>query len=172
MPMGILSDEDFEKELERVQIVPIERGRGHSPAVPDSLRKIIGENAIEEGSKETKVMTRALGISDSALAAYKVGATSTSSYHNPTFKDHIDKARQRVVKRARHTMVSALKEITPEKLKDEKPRDLAGIAKDMSVIIRNMEPSSQDSNGQAPLIIFAPQIVSEEKFEVIDAQLE
>jgi hypothetical protein len=171
MPMGIVSEDDFEKEIEKSKVVPLSRGRGNSPAVPESLRKIIGENAIEEGSDATKAMTRALGISDSSLSAYKNGATSTSSYHNPQFKNHIDKARERIVKKARNRLIGSLNAITPEKLKEESPRDLAGIAKDMSAIIKNMEP--EKSNGElAPraLIIFAPQMMREDKFEVIDVQ--
>lgn len=171
MAMGIVSNEEFEKEIEKGKILPLQRGRGSNPQVPESLRKIIGENAIEEGSKETKVMTQALGISDSSLSAYKNGATSTASYHNPQFKDHIDKARNRIVKKARNRLVASLNAITPEKLKDETPKDLAGIAKDMSAIIKNMEPD-KGVGDVAPkaLIIFAPQMIREEKFEVIDVQ--
>lgn len=170
MPMGIVSDSDFEAESERLRIVTIEKGRGNRPATPESLRKIIGENAVEEGSKATKVLTQALGISDSSLSAYKNGATSTSSYHNPTFKDHIDKAREKIVKKARNRLLQSLNHITDEKLKSESPRDLAGIAKDMSVIIKNFEPEVEKGNGGRQLIIFAPQFVTEEKFEVIDVQ--
>lgn len=171
MPLGILSDEDFNKEVEKSEVVPLHKGRGNTPEVPESLRKIIGENAIEEGNEATKTLTRTFGISDSSLSAYKVGATSTASYHNPQFKDHIDKARQRIVKKARNRLVGSLNCITPEKLKEEKPRDLAAIAKDMAVIIKTMEPERSD-NDMAPkaLIIFAPQIMREEKFEVIDVQ--
>jgi len=171
MPMGIINDDDFQKEVEKSKVVSINIGRGHTPQVPESLRKIIGENAIEEGSNATKTMTRALGISDSSLSAYKHGAASTASYHNPQFKDHIDKARERIIKKARNRLVSSLNAITPEKLADEKPRDLAGIAKDMSVIIRNMEPDRvEDRDNTKALIIFAPQVVTENKFEVIQVQ--
>jgi hypothetical protein len=168
MSMGIVNDSDFEEEIKKSSIVPLQRGRGSTPQVPESLRKIIGENAIEEGSKETKVMTRTLGISDSSLSAYKVGASSTASYHNPSFKDHIDKARGRIVKKARNRLTRALNEITPEKLRDEKPRDLAAIAKDMSSIIKDFEPRNDDNVAPKALIIFAPQMVKEERFDVID----
>ncbi len=170
MPIGIVSDDEFNKELQRSQVVPITVGRGHKPEVPESLRKVIGENAVEEGSKETKTLTHALGISDSSLSAYKQGATSTASYHTPQFKDHIDKARMRIVKMARNRLVGSLREITPEKLKTEKPRDLAAIAKDMSSIVKEFEPRNDDNVAPKALIIFAPQIVREEKFEVIDVK--
>jgi hypothetical protein len=176
MSMGIVSDDEFDSELnkfaQRGTVKDLVRGRGNgNNAVPESLRKLIGENAIEEGSKETKVLTRALGISDSSLSAYKAGAASTSSYHNPSFIDHIDKARERVVKKARNRLVFSLDAITKEKLANEKPRDLAGIAKDMSVVIRNMEPSQEGPNQpRNQLVIFAPQLVTEGKFDVIEVK--
>lgn len=170
MPLGIVSDADFQQEVEKSRVIPMQRGRGHNPNVPDSLRKIIGENAVEEGSKATKEMTQALGISDSSLSAYKQGATSTSSYNNPTFKPTIDKARDKITKKARSRLLASLNAITPEKLKDEKPRDLAGIAKDMSAIIKNLEPDVNIDRPPQALIIFAPQMVREEKFEVIDVK--
>ncbi len=179
MPMGIVSDDEFNAEIERqrVEIIPskpLGRGNGNKQ-VPDSLRKIIGENAIGEGNEATKVMTRALGISDSSLSAYKAGATSTATYNNPVtdLANHVDNARQRVIKKARSRLLASLNNITPAKLKEEKPRDLAGIAKDMSIIIRNMEPqSNNDGKTNQPLIIFAPQLIHEDKFEVIDAEVE
>lgn len=174
MPMGILSDEDFQKEIEKSQIVPLpQRGRGNNPQTPESLRTIIGENAVEEGSKATKTMTRSLGISDSSLSAYKHGATSTASYHNPTFKNKIDEARQRITKKARSRLLASLNAITPDKLADVKARDLAGIAKDMSAVIKNLEPQKDEGEKTTQaLIIFAPQMLKEEKFEVIDMQKE
>ena len=173
MPMGIVDDSAFEAELEKTQaqVVDIQKGRGNGHnEVPESLRKIIGENAIEEGSQATKELTRALGISDSSLSAYKVGSTSTTSYHNPQFKDHIDKARERIVKKAKNRLIQSLNAITPDKLAGEAPKDLAGIAKDMSVIIRNMEPEAEGIKADKALIIYAPQLMKEDKFEVIDVR--
>jgi hypothetical protein len=173
VPLGIVSDSEMEKEVETLRIVPsnsLGRGLGNKE-VPESLRKIIGENAVEEGSAVTKTLTRALGISDSSLSAYKNGSTSTTSYHSPDaeLKKHINKTKERIVKKARNRLVASLNAITPEKLADENPRDLAGIAKDMSVIIKNFEPGDDGQRTQ-PLVIFAPIQVTEERFEVIDVQ--
>jgi hypothetical protein len=169
MPMGIVDDAEFQKEIQRSsQVVTIQRGRGNTRNVPESLRKIIGENAVEEGSKATKVMTNAFGISDSSLSAYKHGANSTASYNDPAFKPAIDKVRDKITRKARSRLIASLNAITPEKLSDEKPRDLAGIAKDMSAIIKNMEPDAEKDKIPQALIIFAPRMVTEEKFEVID----
>jgi hypothetical protein len=183
MPLGIISDTEFESELNHsinnsvnnsdVTIKQIERGRGNNVEVPDSLRKIIGENAIEEGNGATKDLTSFLGISDSSLSAYKKGAHSTASYHNPVanLKSHLDKKKESITKRATNKLLSAINSIDSEKLSETKARDLAGIAKDLSVIIKNMEPESpkipNGLNGPT-FILYAPKIVSEEKFDVIN----
>lgn len=172
MAMGIVSDEELQKELENSQVVPLKIGRGNNPQVPESLRKLIGENAIEEGSAATKEITRALGISDSSLSAYKHGATSTAKYHepDPALQSHVNQARQRIVKKARNRLVQSLNEITPEKLSQEKPRDLAAIAKDMSAIVRDFEP--RDDNEKAPraFVVYAPTVINENKFETLQVQ--
>jgi hypothetical protein len=181
MAMGIVSDSDFDSELESYKkpkvnsrVVTIEKGRGNSPNTPDSLRKIIGENVIEEGRQATKTLTGAFGISDSSLSAYSHGVTSCAVYDKPNqeLKSHLTRARERITKRASHKLSLALQHITDDKLAGEKPRDLAGIAKDMSVIIKNMEPEHeqvQQNNGPT-FVVFAPQIMREEQFDVITVQ--
>jgi len=173
MPLGIISDEDFEKELGNTTngvVIPVEKGRGNSPGVPESLQKIIGENAIEEGNKATEVLTDFLGISNSSLTAYKNGATSTASYHDGKgeLKDHTNNARNAVATRARNKLMNSLAFLTKDKLEAAKAKDLAGIARDMSVIIKNMEPEVSKESTNQTFILYAPRPRLESEFEVID----
>lgn len=178
MAIGIVESDEFDLELERLnyksngEVIDLPtRGRGNGNcATPDSLRKIIGENAIEEGSAETKELTRALGISDSSLSAYKNGATSTVSYHEPNekLKNHIDNTKLRIASKARHRLLSAIDSITKEKLEGASLRDAASVATAMSAVIRNIEPEQSDSKiNQPTFVIYAPQIRKEESFDVI-----
>lgn len=184
MPIGIVEDKDFESELNSYErsSVQIQVGEilelptpGRAPGdnnIPESLRKIIGENALESGSADTKSLTRAFGISDSSLSAYKNGSTSTTSYNSPKseLKNHINKTKQRISIKAKNRLVSALNQITDEKLADAKVRDLAGVAKDMSAIIKDMEPDvdKNNSNPSGPVfMVYAPQFKSEDSFDVI-----
>lgn len=194
MPMGVVSDDDFATELQRSsvvrvprevakpstpsgEVVDINRGRGTgNVAVPESLQKVIGETAVTNGRQEAVTVARNFGISPSSASAYAAGATSTSSYNdkNPELANNIDKSRKRVITRARAKMMMALGHITEDKLVDAKPRDLAGIAKDMSAVIKNMEPDNP--NGKDPatngptFIIMAPQFRDERSYEVIHAK--
>lgn len=113
MPLGIVSDDDFLLELERLKsgkkereekkntepnrnekegeaeeannkVISISRGRGENNIeVPDSLRALIASTAIESGRAEALSLAKQFGISPSSVSAYTNGATSTASYHDP-----------------------------------------------------------------------------------------
>lgn len=186
MAMGIVNNEEFEKELinltvkvpeSSVKIIDINRGRGEgNREVPESLKKVIGEESVLSGRGGALGLARAFGLSDSSVSAYSNGSDSTASYDKPNnnLTNHINNAKRRVAKSARQKLSLALSKITPEKLEDTKARDLAGIAKDMSAVIRNLEPSSVtgESHINSPqFIIYAPQTRREESFgEVIHVQ--
>jgi predicted transcriptional regulator len=171
MPMGVVTDADFEKELDNSgkepivpEIVEMERpGRKEGDNnVPSSLRKIIAETANIEGRSTALQFAAELGISPSSVSAYTNGATSTSSYHEPKkdILNHVRARREKVTSKAHAKLISALSAITTDKLRDIKAPDLAGIAKDMSVIIKNMEPPETliDEKKDTPqFVIFAPQ---------------
>ena len=188
MPIGIVSDTEFEEELRRISvpsvqkteqpvvIEPLTKDRGRAPGdnnVPESLRKIIGETAVINGRQEALQLASDFGISASSASAYAKGATSTTSYNSPaeSIISHINKSRRRAIKRASSTLNSALSAITQDKLDYADAKDLSVIAKNMSAIIKDLEPpqSSGESSSQSTpqFVIFAPQFRKEESFEVI-----
>lgn len=181
MPLGILSDSDFESELGKFdktiaitgEVMDMPKVGRVGPAVPEVVRTIIGEDAIENGNESAKQITKALAISDSSLSAYKVGANSTATYNKPNdeLKKHLDNKRRVIITASQNTLLDALANITPEKLSGTKARDLAAIARDMSATIRNMdEDGSSKTPSNQPLVIFAPMIKEETAFEVINAK--
>jgi len=188
MAMGIVSEEDFLKEIDSLspkrkdekessRRIPIpEHGRSDGDVnVPESLRKIIGEESVINGRQAGLDLASEFGISPSSVSAYARGASSTTSYNSPSLDRvrHLNKSRARAVNRATRTLNSALGSITSEKLDYADAKDLAGIAKDMSVIIKNLEPQAEPTNQsieQKQFVIFAPQIRSEKEFDVIDVQ--
>lgn len=187
MPIGLVSDSDFFAELKNEsnnsktrarplvpEIVPDTRkGRKENDVnVPDSLRKIIGETAVIDGRQSALDLANQFGISPSSVSAYAKGATSTASYNSPTSSiiSHINKSRERAVKRASKTLNAALSAINQEKLDYSDAKDLSGIAKDMSVIIKNLEPQSEvtkDEKQTPQFVIFAPSFRQENTFESI-----
>jgi len=200
MAIGIVSDDDFLKEISSYEkptqlIVPDEaisgpiiqeipgpdgkvitrekRGRKDGDvAVPESLQKIIGEEALLNGRASAVQLAAEFGLSPSSASAYAVGATSTSSYNEPkqSIISHINKSRERAMKRASKTLNMALGSITQEKLDYLDADKVSGIAKDMSVIIKNLEPkvaSPDEGNKQPQFVIFAPQFRDERSFDMI-----
>ena len=185
MAIGVVSDDEFfaeftpskESHQKTPEIVDIaQRGRKEGDNnVPDSLRQIIGETAVIDGRQEALALASQFGISPSSVSAYANGATSTKSYDTPakSIISHINKSRKRAIKKASLTLNSALEAITQEKLDYADADKLSGIAKDMSVIIKNLEPkveSSSEQTNQPQFVIFAPQFRKEETFEIINVQ--
>ena len=190
MPIGLVSDELLMRELENlngtnmvpsnessVQVIDIpSRGRASGDNnVPDSLRKIIGEDAVINGRQSALNLASSFGISPSSASAYARGATSTTTYNTPSKSiiGHINKSRARAIKKAGKVLDGALNAISQEKLDYADPKDLSAIAKDMSVIIKNLEPpseneSSEGKNSGPQFVIFAPQFRKEESFDIIN----
>lgn len=187
MGMGIVSDADFDNELSKCgktyeksepilvpKVEPLNTpGRKESDVnVPESLRKLIGQTAIEDGRSDALDLAKSLGISPSSVSAYAHGANSTASYNKPDqeLKSSVDKSRTRVIKRARGKLMLALSHITDEKLVDAKPKDLAGIARDMSAVIKNMEPPSKENDNPVhngpTFVLFAPKVNSEADYGI------
>jgi hypothetical protein len=183
VPIGLVSDDLLREELERLnpkkkeshpKVIDINSpGRKEGDVnVPDSLRAIIGEEALLNGRQAALNLAKDFGISPSSVSAYSKGATSTTTYDTPSRSiiSHINKSRQRAVKRAQRTLNSALEAITQDKLDYADPKDLASIAKDMTVVIKNLEPQQAESKDAATapqFVIFAPQFRDERSFETI-----
>ena len=184
MPIGLVSPDIFQQELARLgrhprpsasaDIIDIpSKGRSEGDVnVPDSLRQIIGEEAVINGRQAALDLAADFGISPSSVSAYTHGATSTTTYHEPSKSiiSHINKSRDRAIKKASKVMVGALGAITQDKLDYTDAKDLSGIAKDMSVIIKNLEPQKEvpsDQSASPQFVIFAPTFRQENSFESI-----
>ena len=176
MPLGIVSDEEFNKQLPtankeevRASILPlITPGRTPDKQnTPEVVRKFIAEEAIN--GSPAKIISAALDISPSSISAYKVGATSTASYNQPdkSLKQHTDDIRSKIATKARNRLRYALDGITPEKLVDLSAPKLAGVAKDMSAVIRNIEPQKDNDNSGVQFIFYSPRLREENDYPVI-----
>ena len=188
MGMGIVSDKDFDsalvdcvnpkpKPVPIAQIVDITRpGRKEGDVnVPDSLRQIIGDTSVTDGRQEAVALAKNFGISPSAASAYAHGATSTASYDEQPNRNTIVGAKERIAKKARAKLMLALTQLTPDKLAAAKARDIAGIARDMSQVMKNVEPESGpntgvNTGGGPAFVFYAPQVREESSYQVIQAK--
>jgi predicted transcriptional regulator len=183
MAMGIVSDNEFNKEFGQIcpkdvvdptshqaVIIDIEKGRPLGGLeVPNSLRKVIGEESAINGRQNGVALANQFGISPSSVSAYANGSHSTASYDDKPNVNHINDAKLRVAKKARNRLVMALNSLTQEKIESAKVKDIAGVAKDMSVIIRNMEPEKVNPSGPGgpTFIFYSPQFRTEQVFDTV-----
>lgn len=190
MPMGIVSDDDFLKEsnslgihlpkpekpkAEILEIEKNEKGRGKGNVeVPNSLRNLIADTSVNDGRGEALALAKQFGISPSSTSAYTNGSTSTSSYDEKPNKEIVLNAKERLSKKARIRLSKALDQITTDKLAVVKTREAASIAKDMSVIIKNLEEKNETNTPQGQqgptFVFYSPQVRTEESFKTIQVK--
>ena len=169
---------DFLDSSTQPIIKTIERGRASNDVqTPEVLRKLIGETAHTEGRKSAVSLAEKFGLSPSSASAYAHGATSTATYDktdNPV-GDHITKVKGKISVKAHKKLMLALNSITPEKIADAKLSVIAGVARDMSVIVKNLEPPAKDNddknihNGPS-FIFYAPKFKDETAFPIVHAK--
>src|SRR5215510_10510604 len=186
MPLGIVSQEEFLKELDKSNtkkpedkyepgpcaaiIIPkAEIGRPPDcPNTPEVIRNIVGEEAIR-GASVSSLMSE-FAMSQSSVSAYKNGSTSTRTYEkkDENLVKHLNGVKDKIKKRATNRLMMALDEITPDKLKDVKVTEASQVAKDMASIVKQMEPENE-SNGDSKtqFVVFAPQMRVEQDFHVV-----
>jgi hypothetical protein len=186
MPMGIVSDDEFENEVVNSALVlepepvdgevidlPIGRGKGNNN-VPNELRNIIGEQAILEGRGSALALAKDFGISPSSVAAYSRGATSEATYHNRPNLKHLNNLRDRVSRKASTRIIKALDRITDDKLDNEGAKNLTMIAAGLSSVVKNMAPEPEtESNGRnagVQFVVFSPPVKVENQFDVVIAR--
>lgn len=192
MPLGILTDEQLNKELgitiskkdinriesevnesarqpiNQPKVVDIKRGRGNTLEIPHEIRALVSEEVIN--GARAKDVSKAFGISESSISAYKNDATSTTTYDKPNdpLKESNQIVRDQITDKARGRLMSALDAITDENISNAKVKDIASIAKDMSVIVKNMEPNVPvDNSKNTQVIIYRPRMRDEDEFDVI-----
>lgn len=173
--MMLVSPEDFTKELDikseikrEIKIVDINRGRtiGRTE-VSNELRKEIAEVALTSDLTGVEI-AKEFNVSTASVSAYKNGSTSTSSYNRPDegLNKFVNNIKTEISDNARSRLLMALNEITPDKIKDTKLRDVASIARDMSVVAKNMEPNA-NVNINNQVVVYRPKLRNEDEYDVI-----
>ena len=180
--MGIVSDEEFEAELQdsanqnvlipEVMPMPSPGRKEGDVNVPNFLREMIGSTSEIDGRKEALKLASQFGISPSSVSAYSNGSTSTASMNKQPNLQAINRAKELIGVNARNKIRRALAHITEPKLAAAKPADLASIAKSLSGVVRDMEPEApKEGGGDKPqFVVFAPQFIDEKNFAVTMAK--
>ena len=177
MSIGVIDSKSFDEELEKLtgitkpvtNIVSIERGRPAGKLeIPESIRKQIASEAIIS-DLTGKEIAQKYDVSQSSVSAYKVGSTSTTTYNQPNndLVNHVDSVKSDISSNARSRLVMALEQITSEKVAGAKIKDIAGIAKDMSTVVKNMESPIFNQQNNTQVIVYQPRQREESDYEII-----
>lgn len=177
MAIGIISDDDLQKELDRQQAQIIQRERpGRNPGdnnVPDALRQIISDTAIEEGRGEAKKLADMYGISDSSLSAYQRGSTSTADNKNSNtaLRERNQRTRDKIQSKSQSKLLQVLDEIDGEKIKSLTAVEASSVARNLAGIVKDFSPDMKKDEQvhQQQLVIFAPYIRREDEFMTIQS---
>ncbi len=169
--LGLLSDSDFEIELLNLSgkssdgvVLPRLVGRGPIKEKPEMVRQLLAETALEGNT--SKDVARAFGVSPQAVNAYRNGATSCATYNQPdlNLNQAVNNKKLATKELAHQRIVDALTAITPAKISEAGLKTQASVARDMSVVYKNLidEPDEKQQNVQ--FVIFAPQIKTEDDY--------
>ena len=173
MSMMIVSDEEFDSQIKidnNSKVVDITSGRGKgNKEVPVEIKKVIAEQSIK--GAPSKLLQDLFGVSPASVSAYKNDATSTASYNEPNkeLKKSNNNVRDKISGEARGKLLEALEHITSDKLKEANLKTVASVAKDMSYIVKNMEPDYDrggDINTQ--FVFYAPPLKQENEYDTIN----
>lgn len=174
MPLGLTSTEEFDAELLRFNgnngkpNVIIEHGRGPKSETPQAIRELVASEALSGAS--AKELAETFNVSESSVSAYKHNATSTSTYHNPDekLKKSNDKVKDSIVGSAQDKLKAALEAIV---FTDGiKPNIASAVARDMSGIIKNLNPTPDMVINNQQVLVYKPRMKEEDAYEVIDVR--
>ena len=190
MPLGIVNNQDFEKELTNsnpdyvqprppkptieaeIKELPTVGRTPEVPNVPQSLRKILGETHATEGLQAAKQLASSIrGISQPTLSAYGNGKVSPGKV-NDDLINYLNERKTKISKRALNKINMALTLMDEEKMSEADAKELSSIAKDMSIVVKQMEPTERDDKKSEPVQFhfYAPQVKQENHYETVVAK--
>lgn len=160
---------DIVSDFLNYEIKEIKRGRGEVLDIGEERRKEIATLALTSGLSIEEV-AKLTGVSPQSVSAYKHGATSEATYNkkDESLGEHVDGIKTQVSNAAQNKLMMAIEALTGEKIHGAKARDIAGIAKDMSAIMKNMTPDGPLVQNNK-VLIYQPRVKEEDDFITVEA---
>lgn len=170
--IGIASNDEFELELNKLS-VNSSTDKQYDPNADRGLqtgnntsefRALIAQEALN-GTPREQIM-REFKVSSSSIDAYRRGHNTASPERklDDKLRERNKIFRHRIVSKASLNLTKSLDAITEDKLRNCDAKENAQIAKDMSVVIKNMSAADEDKVMPAAIIIHAPQVRSIDEF--------
>jgi predicted transcriptional regulator len=167
--VNLLKDDKRNHDVIDYQVETIERGRGEGNGNKTmEERKEIAAAAIASGLTNDEI-AKAFDVSHQAVSSYKHGATSEATYHKkvPELESHVNQVKNQISEAAQNKLMTAINLLTDSKIGQAKARDIAGIAKEMSVVLKNMTPEGPLIDNRK-VLVYQPRLKEEDDFVVIN----
>ncbi len=169
---NLLSKDERNKDIIDYEVKEIKHGRGLGVEnLTPEMRKIIAEEALTSGKTVDEVALE-FGVSRDAVNAYKHGATSEATYNEPNtdLAPHVEGVKEQIKSHAQNALLTAIQSLTSNKISGAKAKDIAGIAKDMSSVLRNIEPQTAGPVINNKVLVYSPRVKEEDDYNVIEAR--
>lgn len=170
-PKNLFKDDSRNKDVMDYPIEEIKHGRGAGTKnVEPEIRKMIAEEAIRSNKTQAEI-AEMYGVSPQSVEAYKNGSTSLATYNEPNeeLKEVVDKTKEDIALSAKNRLAQCLQELTPSKIGAAKAKDIAGIAKDMSSVVKNMTVGDGSTIINNKILVYQPRLKEEQDYEVVEA---
>jgi hypothetical protein len=192
MPLGIVSDRDFELERNNSDVSIINRQSdeptpkieaevielpkvGRIPEqvnIPTSLRSIIAEDHMENGLQSSKQLMTTLGghISQPSINTYARGESSPGTI-DVSLTNHLNGRKQKLSKKALNKLNLALTHLDENKIVGCSAVELASVAKSMAEVSSKLQPEvKEDKKDPVQFHIYAPSIKTETHYDTVVAK--
>jgi predicted transcriptional regulator len=169
---NLFSKDERNKDIVDYEVKEIKHGRGAGVEnLSPEMRKIIAEEALISGKTQAEVAIE-YGVSPQAVEAYVKGATSLATYNTPNeeLAPHITQVKDQIKTQAQNALLTAIQSLTDDKISGAKAKDIAGIAKDMSSVLRNIEPQTSGPVINNKVLVYSPRVKEEDDYAVIEAR--
>jgi len=169
---NLFKNDERNKDIIDYKIEPIKHGRGAGVEnLTEGMRQLIAEEALVSG-RTIQDIADEYGISRDAVNAYKHGATSEATYNQPNANllEKVIEVKDNIKTQAQNKLLLAIQSLTDQKISSAKAKDIAGIAKDMSSVIRNVEGPDGPTFNNSKVLIYSPRLKEEDDYKVIEAR--
>jgi len=182
MPMGIVSDEVFDLEInnktnnikpaviDNVVRRPFHGRKPNDNNVPSVVREIVAD----DDSSTQKSLANTFGISTSSVAAYQHGSTSTSSYDQPDdkLKEVVTRRRERISRKSNKALLRVLGKLDSDEFEQKldacKATELSVVAANISRVVEKVSARPESQNVQNNIVFYTPTPLKSDTFEIID----
>lgn len=116
-----------------------------------------------------KVTADTFGLTRRRVDQLVHGKNGEQKVRNDIVEEGIKSTLGIVSDRALEIILASMNHLTDDALATQKPKDLAGIAKDMAVIHEKTQPKQVSNTVNGPqFIVYAPRTKSEEEYDIIE----